>query len=144
LTNFKIYAILYIEILRKDDFQMAKNELKKLRDERRNAEVQKIFDFLTEQGEDIGYYKSNKLAYPIVLSDGTEDWVTITVTIPVGANKRTEAFDGYGERESYEIALKEKAEKEEERKKKNAEKAARDKARRESEKAIKEKRSKGE
>lgn len=123
---------------------MAKNDLKKLRDARRSEEIKRLFDFLVTAEEDVGYCNSNKLNYPIVLDDGTEDWITITVTIPVGASKRTEPYDGYGERESYEINQKLKAEKAAERKKKNAEKAERDRIRREKEKTNKEKRERGE
>lgn len=118
---------------------MAKSSITKIREERRTAELKRIFDFLIEQGEDVGYHASNKINYPIVHENGEEDWIEITLSIPVGAAKRTEVYDGYERREAYEMRIKEKAEKAEKTKKAKAEKAERDRIRRENEKKIKEK-----
>lgn len=82
----------------------------------------KIFQMLSEMGEDVGYAKSNEINIPVVGCEDNEDWVVITVKVPTGANKGTEPYDGYAMREEYEMKLKEderkKKEKEEKKKKK--------------------------
>lgn len=122
---------------------MATNSNKAIKDKRRAEEIQRIFNFLTDNGEDVGYYETNKITYPIVLENGDEYWVSVTVSIPEGAEKRTEPFDGYERREYFESRLKAKAEKAEAAKKKKAEKIERDRIRREKEKIAKAKREEG-
>lgn len=108
---------------------MAKS-LKKLRDEKKLQLVNAMVEYLA-QTEDVGLEKSNKINFPIVLEDGTEDWCVITVSIPTGANKGTEAYDGYAMREDYEIHLKDKAEKAKKSAEAKAKKIERDKKLRE-------------
>lgn len=85
--------------------------LKKMRENAKATIVSQFVDYLSTNGEDVGFEKANKINFPIVLEDGTEDWCVVTVSIPTGANKGTEAYDGYAMREDYEIHLKDKAEK---------------------------------
>ena len=54
---------------------------------------------------------SNEIAFPVVDSEGNEDFIVLTCKIPTGANKGTESYDGYAMAEEYEMKLKEKAEK---------------------------------
>jgi hypothetical protein len=90
--------------------------------------VAKFFQFLTEQGEDVGQIESNALNLPVVSDDGEEGWVEIFVKVPKGT--KDEEYDGYGRREDYRIATEEKAEKARIASEKKAAKIAADQARR--------------
>jgi hypothetical protein len=80
-----------------------------------------VTEFLTAHGEEVLRVKSNEIALPVVGCEDNEDFLVITFKVPTGANKGTEPYDAYSEAESYELKLKEKAEKA----KANAEKKAR-------------------
>lgn len=80
-----------------------------------------VTEFLTSKGEEILRVKSNEIAVPVVGCEDNEDFLVITFKVPTGANKGREPYDGYSEAESYELHLKEKAEKA----KANAERKAR-------------------
>ena len=71
--------------------------------------LQRLADFLTECGEEVQFYASNKIGYPICNSDGDEAFFTITLAKPVGSRdkstKEIEPFDGYAEAENYQIEL---------------------------------------
>ena len=86
---------------------MAKKSAKQMRDEKRAEYVSLLMDMLAQ--EDVGLCASNKFNMPIVLEDGTEAFVLVTVSVPTGG--KDDEYDGYGERESYEMKLAEKAEK---------------------------------
>ena len=83
---------------------------KVLREQKKEEIMGLLMEFLVSKGEEILQYKSNEFAIPIVLENGDEEFVQIVTKIPIGANKGTEPFDGYGEKESYDIGLKLKAE----------------------------------
>jgi hypothetical protein len=97
----------------------------------------KLTAWLIAEDEDVGFTASNVINMPCVDSEGNEKWLKITVTVPKGANKGTEPYDGYGERESYDIKLSDKADKKAKAEAKKAEKIAKDKLRRENEAKIK-------
>ena len=99
--------------------------------------MSKLMTWLDSEGEDVGLAASNIINMPCVDSEGNEKWLKITVTVPKGANKGTEPYDGYGERESYDIKLADKADKKAKAEKKKAEKIAKDKLRRENEAKLK-------
>lgn len=80
-----------------------------------------VTEFLTSKGEEVLRVKSNEIAVPVVGCEDNEDFLVITFKVPTGANKGREPYDGYSEAESYELHLKEKAEKA----KANAERKAR-------------------
>lgn len=101
--------------------------------------LQKIIDLYLNEGEDVLRVKSNEIAFPVVGSEGNEDFIVITVKIPIGANKGTEPYDGYEMAKDYEMKLEEKAKKEEKKKEAKEKKIARDKALREKKKEIAEK-----
>lgn len=77
----------------------------------RNSYLSKIIVLLKDAGEDVGYIASNKINLPVVDEEGNEEWVTVTVSVPLGEGRGKEPYDGYGERESYDLKEKEKAEK---------------------------------
>lgn len=118
---------------------MAKSQ-KALNDEIKVNYFEKVWNFLSELGEDVIKVKSNEIAFPVVDSEGGEKSVVIVIKVPTGANKGTEPYDPYAMGEEYELKEKAKKEKAEKVAKAKAEKIAKDKARREKEKAIKEKR----
>ena len=73
--------------------------------------LEEISKFLSANGEEVLRVKSNEIAIPCVGCEDNEDFVVITFKVPTGANKGLEPYDGYAEAESYELKLKEKAEK---------------------------------
>ena len=82
---------------------------KALREEVKEIYVNKLIDFLKED-EQVLRTGSNEIAFPVVDSEGNEDFIVITVKIPTGANKGTEPYDGYSMAEEYEIKCRQKAE----------------------------------
>lgn len=118
---------------------MAKSQ-KALNDEIKANYFEKVWDFLSELGEDVIKVKSNEIAFPVVDSEGGEKSVVIVIKVPTGANKGTEPYDPYAMGEEYELKEKAKKEKAEKVAKAKAEKIAKDKIRREKEKELKTKR----
>ena len=118
---------------------MAKSQ-KALNNEIKANYFEKVWDFLSELGEDVIKVKSNEIAFPVVDSEGGEKSVVIVIKVPTGANKGTEPYDPYSMGEEYELKEKAKREKAEKVAKAKAEKIAKDKIRREKEKELKAKR----
>lgn len=85
-----------------------------------------VADFLDKHGEEVLHVKSNGIAIPAVGCEGNEDFLVITFSVPTGANKGMEPYDGYAEAEDYEMKLKAKAEKAKANAEKKAKKMARD------------------
>ena len=77
--------------------------------------------------EDVLRIKSNAIAFPVVDSEGNEDFITITVSVPTGSRDDGEPWDGYAEAEAFAMKEKEKAEKAK-AKRKEAEKKKKKKA----------------
>lgn len=88
--------------------------------------INTIGDYFLEVGEDVGQIASNAINFPIVTDDGEEGWVEVVVKIP-----KEDGDEGFDKRLSYEIAVKEKAEKEKAKAEAKAKKIAKDKAKRE-------------
>ena len=107
-----------------------------LRTEVKEKYVNIIWDLLKEK-EDLLRVGSNEIAFPVVDNEGNEDFIVLKITIPTGANKGTEPYDGYAMAEDYEIKLKTKAETKAKKDKAKAEKIARDTKRRKAEAEIK-------
>lgn len=118
---------------------MAKSQ-KALNDEIKTNYFEKVWNFLSELGEDVIKVKSNEIAFPVVDSEGGEKSVVVVIKVPTGANKGTEPYDPYAMGEEYELKEKAKREKAEKLAKAKAEKIAKDKIRREKEKELKAKR----
>lgn len=114
---------------------MAKSRTQ-LRTEVKEIYVRKIWDLLKDS-EELLRVGSNEIAFPVVDGEGNEDFVVLKVTIPTGANKGTEPYDGYAMAEDYEIKTKNKAEAKAKKDEAKAEKIARDEKRRRAEAEIK-------
>ena len=100
---------------------------KKTNDALRADYVQKIMQMMADAGEEVLRVKSNEIALPVVDADGEDNWVILTVKIPVGS-RDGDVYDGYGEAESYALNCKQKAEKAAADAEKKAKKIARDEA----------------
>ena len=90
-----------------------------------------------EVEEEVMLAKSNQITFPVVGCEGSEDWIVITVQVPIGSNKGTEPYDGYAMAEEYKLKLKEKERKEKEKEEKKKKKIERDKKNREKKKESK-------
>lgn len=88
---------------------MAKST-KVLNDEIKTRYLNGIFEHLTICGEEVLRVGSNELAIPVLDGDNNEKWLVLTFKVPTGS-RDGEEYDGYGMAESYEIKLKEKADK---------------------------------
>ena len=82
---------------------------KALREMVKSQYMEMLVKMLAEQ-EDVGITGSNEFNFPVVDSEGNEDFVVVKVSIPTGS-RDGEPYDGYGARNDWEIHLKEKAEK---------------------------------
>lgn len=83
---------------------------KALREMVKSQYMEMLVKMLAEQ-EDVGITGSNEFNFPVVDSEGNEDFVVVKITIPTGS-RDGEPYDGYGARNDWDIHLKEKAEKE--------------------------------
>lgn len=95
--------------------------LKEMRDNARNEHMNALMEILAERGEEILQTKSNTFAFPIVLADGTEDFLRVVVSVPTGT--KAEPYNAYEEAEDYQLSCKLKAEKKAEAKAKKEAKA---------------------
>lgn len=82
---------------------------KALREMVKSQYMEMLVKFLAEQ-EDVGITGTNEFNFPVVDSEGNEDFVVVKITIPTGS-RDGEPYDGYGARNDWDIHLKEKAEK---------------------------------
>ena len=105
----------------------------------RNKYLKDIIVHFQSFDEEVLQVKSNEVAIPVVGCEGNEDFIVITVKVPIGANKGTEPYDGYELAEEYQMKMKEKEQKEKEREEKKKKKIERDKQIREKKKEIAEK-----
>ena len=90
-----------------------------------------------DNGEDVLRISSNAIAFPVVDENGEDEFIEITVKVPLGT--KDEAYDGYARQEEYFIKVREKEEKAKEKAKVKAEKIERDKKLREQKRLMKEK-----
>lgn len=116
---------------------MAKMTDKMARDITREEYVVQLMQYFNELDEEVLQTKSNEFCFPCVDKAGNEQFLRVTVSIPTGS--KDDPYDGYSEAESYQIKMKEKAQKAKESQEKKAAKKARDEARREKQKLIHEK-----
>lgn len=105
---------------------MAKTSRKVLREQVKSLYLAKVRGGLENEGEEVLLVGSNKLAIPVVDTEGNEDFITITISIPTGSRDDNCPYDGYGEAESYRLKCEENKRKAEEKAKKKAEKIKRD------------------
>lgn len=83
----------------------------------RNLYLNEITKFYNDMNVEIFQIASNKLCIPVVGDKGGEYFLTITLAVPTG-ERNGEPFDGYGEKESWELKVKDKAIREKEKKEK--------------------------
>lgn len=98
-----------------------------------------ISDFFKGKEEDVLRVGSNEIAFPVVDSEGNEDFIVVKVSIPTGS-RDGEPYDGYEMSAEYERKIAEKAVKKAEADKKKQAKIERDKKLREAKIANKAKR----
>lgn len=72
--------------------------------------------------EDVLQYKSNAFAFPVVDSEGNEEFITVTISTPTGSRDDGEPWDGYAEAEAFAMKQKRDAEKAEANRRKTEEK----------------------
>jgi hypothetical protein len=89
--------------------------------------VELLTKLLADGGEEVLRVKSNELAIPCVDKDGEDNYVVVTIKVPVGS-RDGDPYDGYGEAESYALSVKQKAERDAEKEKEKQKKIARDQA----------------
>ena len=70
---------------------MVKKSLTALRNELRNKEFEKFFDFAKANFDDCMQIKSNILTYPVCDDDGNEYFITATISVKVGRRDDNEA-----------------------------------------------------
>ncbi len=104
---------------------MAQNN-RMLRKEVKTRYINLLIDFLTSQNEEVLRTKEHEIAIPVVDAEGNEDFVKILVSIPTGADKGREPYDGYAAARDYAMDLKKKAEKDAKKEKDKAKKIKRD------------------
>jgi len=75
---------------------------KVLRDNARDKYYNVVKELLANVGEDVMEVATNKLAFPILDSEGNELSIVITVSVPTGA-RGGEGYDCYAEAEAYKV-----------------------------------------
>ena len=101
---------------------------KALIDSFRREMTEKVAQWLTANGEDVGYINSNKLNFPVLIGE-LEKWVEIEVKVPKGT--KDEEYEGYSRRDDYKLKCAEKEEKAKKKAEEKSKKIERDKKRRE-------------
>lgn len=113
------------------------------RNDLRNTVKEKYLSMLTDffkgKGEDTLRVGSNEIAFPIVDSEGNEDFIVVKVSIPTGS-RDGEPYDAYLVSQDYALKCAQKAEKKAEQERKKQVKIERDKKMREAKAANKAKR----
>lgn len=96
----KKYGILQVPN-KKGVFNMAKSETKASNDKYRAQVVEKIRALFVELGEDVQQTASNKIAFPFVNDLQGDEWIEITVSVPLGSRKDNTPFDGYEQAQDF-------------------------------------------
>lgn len=107
---------------------------KALREEVKATCVERLIEVFTLADMEVLRTGSNEIALPVVDREGNEDFIVITVKVPIGSRDGDE-YDGYSVAEDYRMKCEAKAEKAKAAAEKKAAKIARDKAAREAKKA---------
>lgn len=115
--------------------------VKQMKDNKKNEYLEKITNFLLSNDEDVVRTASGEIAFPIVLENGNEEFITVKISIPSGTRGEG-GYNGYAVAESYRIDCEKAKEKAENARKAKEEKIAKDKARRENSAKIKAEREK--
>ena len=137
MTFLSKYDIIIIEIKKGEKIMAVSRKVE--RELLREDYLKQIIENFLNKDEQVLRVKSNEIAIPVVGCEGNEDFIVVTVKVPIGANKGTEPYDGYELAEDYEMKLAEKERKAKENAEKKAKKIAKDKEIRERKKEIAEK-----
>lgn len=116
---------------------------KSMKDSLRIVWTEKVAEWLKANGEDVLRVGSNEVAIPVVDSDGNEDFVIVTVRVPIGS-RDGDSYDGYSMAEDYAMKVKEKEEKKKEAEAQKQKKKEKDAKAREEKKRLKEEKKKKE
>ena len=108
---------------------------KQLHENLRKFYIEKVSDFLTENGEEVLRTNSNEIAIPCVDEENNEEFLVLTFKVPTGS-REGDAYDGYSMAQDYEMTVKKRAEKAKEIAEKKAKKIAKDAKLRESKAKI--------
>lgn len=103
----------------------------------RNEIMDKVKDFLKNEGYEVLVVASNGLAIEVVGEDMEDGWVKVVFSIPTGT-RGGEDYDGYDEEKDYKFHVEQKKAKDEEAAQKKAKKMAKDAEKRAKAKAEKE------
>lgn len=80
---------------------MAKSANKASNDKYRAEVMEKVKAFFLELGEDVQQTASNKICFPFTNDLKSDEWMEITISIPLGSRKENTPFDGYEQAEDY-------------------------------------------
>lgn len=108
---------------------------KKANDELRAQYIEKLIEMFKDS-EDVRRTGTGEIAFPVVDSEGEDNWIVLTVKVPTGS-RDGDAYDGYAEAEAYSMKQADKAAKAKEAAEKKAAKIARDQKMREQKAAAK-------
>lgn len=97
---------------------------KKANDALRAQYLAKLIEKFKDE-EDVLRTGAGEIAFPVVDCEGEDNWVVVTIKIPVGS-RDGDAYDGYSEAESYAMKIADKEAKAKEAEAKKAAKIARD------------------
>lgn len=103
---------------------------KALHEKLRAQYMEKVKAFLEAEGEEVLRTNTNEFALPCVDEAGNDEFLVLTFKVPTGS-RDGEAYDGYGEAESFTMKTAEKTEKAKAAAEAKAKKIAKDKAQRE-------------
>lgn len=109
---------------------MAKSNDKLANDNFRNEVIEKIKELFYTDGEEIMQVKSNKLAFPFVNSEGSDEFIEITVSVPRGSRDK-EPYDAYALADEFQAKLEKDSERQAKRDEAKQKKIAQDKKKRE-------------
>ena len=96
-------------------------------DKLRNEWTEIVKAFLADKGEDVLQTATNVIAIPVVDSEGEDNYIEITIKVPVGS-RDGDAYDAYERAQEFAMKQKEKAEKAAKDAEKKAAKIAREEA----------------
>ena len=108
-------------------------------DKLRNEWTEIVKAFLADKGEEVLQTATNVIAIPVVDSEGEDNYIEITIKVPVGS-RDGDAYDAYERAQEFAMKQKEKAEKAAKDAEKKAAKIARDEAMRQQKAEAKKKR----
>ena len=98
-------------------------------EEKKSQTLVDVLQYLIDHGEDGAKCKDGEINFPIVGTDGNDGWLVVKFVVPRGDRDGNE-YDGYSEREAYQMTLQKRADRAAEKAKKiakDAEKRAKEK-----------------